>query len=102
MTVTRYENVIQTRADSRASTKSVVAKRGQRGYFCVANYRNRVIFICGGEEKGLFGGVQKSVLQFSVETYQFSSAPDMNQARDRASATAINDSIYVFGGQDKN
>ena len=98
MIVTKYENVILTGADPRASTKSVVAKRGSRFNFCITNYKNSVIFICGGVEKGFLQGVQQSVLQFSVENYQFSSAPSMNEARRDASATSINDSVYVFGG----
>ena len=53
------------------------------------------IFVIGGWRL-------KSMDRFSIEGNTWSTAPPMNQERDRHSSCVLGDKIYSFGGEDSN
>ena len=78
-------------------TKRLIASVNQeRGDFAIANYKDKVIYITGGE---LEIGLTKSVLTFCLDQHIFltNTAP-MKLARMQHSSASIGNIVAVFGG----
>lgn len=63
------------------------------------NYGNNQIYIIGGRDET---GPLSEAEVFNYKTLQISNGPSLVKARDGLAAVKYRNSIYVFGGQDKN